>query len=487
MDDDIARALPAMRRWPSRPIALFGPARPGQRLHRATAWLTAEAVARHAGWLFFFVLLAPLLGPRDYGLFMLAISGIAVVERLLSDAAAAALIRLDTRDEAHLSTAFTATAGLGAAVSLLLYGVTDAMPAMFDDPTFGDMFQSLSLLPLLSALTTVPLASLRRQGRTAALAASTATGTVAGGIIAVVLALAGAGAWSLVAQIVMQRFFEIAVLWGLGGHRVGLRCSRRHLAEFAGALDLAALRPAVTELLRQVPRLVIGILLGPTALGLYLIAARLCDALCDIVLAPLAWAAPPARLLRQASRIALPVALGSAALLPIVLPALLDARWWGAVLPAQILLLAALPNALLAVRRAMLTAAGRDMLEGRLAAAQMLSGILLIGFAVPYGLLAVAEMAVIHAGLAALVSCWLIGPIFGDGWRRDMAVALPPLAAAAAIGAALFLLAQRISSPLEPWAAAGLLLGVGCCGYAALLGLPLQRLLPRRVTPAARG
>ena len=36
-----------------------------------------------------------------------------------------------------------------------------------------------------------------------------------------------AGAWSLVAQIVIQRFFEIAILWGVAGRRIGLSWSRR--------------------------------------------------------------------------------------------------------------------------------------------------------------------------------------------------------------------------------------------------------------------
>jgi hypothetical protein len=62
-----------------------------------------EPGLRHAGWFGFFLALAPAIGPRGYGLFIVALSGIAIAEALLSETAIVTLGRLAALDERHLS------------------------------------------------------------------------------------------------------------------------------------------------------------------------------------------------------------------------------------------------------------------------------------------------------------------------------------------------------------------------------------------------
>ena len=216
-------------------------------------------------------MLAPFLGPRDYGLFILAAGGIAILESLFGEVAAQTLLRQPQIDERHASTLFVTTAGCAAAVSLVLCGLARAAASMLDANVLSDMFQSLALLPMLGALLAVPRALLLRRGRTAPFAAAATVGTAAGGAVAITLAVAGAGAWSLVAQLIVHRFFEIAILWSVGARGVGLRWSRRHFGELAAALDIAALAPALRSAARHVPCLIAGVALGPVAAGLYLV------------------------------------------------------------------------------------------------------------------------------------------------------------------------------------------------------------------------
>src|ERR1051326_2958013 len=107
------------------------------------------------------------------------------------------------------------------------------------------------------------------------------------------------------------------------------------------------------------------------------------------MLAPLCVPARSGWRARQASAIALPAALG-VTLLPILGPALLDPRWWGAIFPAQLLLLAAMPAAICRLREAVMTAAGERATETRHAALQAMSAAAVAAFAAPYGLGAVA-------------------------------------------------------------------------------------------------
>jgi O-antigen/teichoic acid export membrane protein len=355
----------------------------------------------HVGWFGFFLILAPVVGPHGYGLFMLALGAIAMVEALLVAPASAALEGTVVLDERHWSTALVTMMVIGTAVSLALCASASTIGGIVGEDGFGDMFRSLATLPLLGSLMVVPSSALRREDRVAALSAASAAGFAAGGGIAVALAWAGAGAWSLVAQIIVGRLVECTVLWGIPGERIGIIWSRRHFDELAGRVDrraVAALWPAATA---YVPCLLVGAILGPTATGLYMLAARLGQAFADIFLPSVVVALREA--VERASRVVLPTVLAST-LLPIALPPILDLRWWGAALPAQIFVLSVLPAAFAFVGGA----AGEEREDDRRRwrAAQALGGIAAITLAARLGLVAIAVATIGWASVVAFASLW---------------------------------------------------------------------------------
>src|ERR1700689_5043000 len=129
---------------------------PADPTHPGGTWRSLiEPVFRHSGWFGFFLMLAPIIGPRGYGIFAMALSGVAIVETLLVESVAATLARLDRLDERHLSTALVSAAGIGAAITLLLYATATQLGAMLDEAPLGDIVQSLSLLPVLGGLSAV--------------------------------------------------------------------------------------------------------------------------------------------------------------------------------------------------------------------------------------------------------------------------------------------------------------------------------------------
>jgi O-antigen/teichoic acid export membrane protein len=432
------------------------------------AWRAAiEPAIRHIGWFGFFLALAPIIGPRGYGLFAIALSGIAICDALLVQSIAATLIRVETLDERHLSTALLGGVGAGGALSLVLYAASVPLGTMLDDAPLGDIVQSLTLLPVLGALGAVPGALLRRRGKHGPLIAATTAGLLGGGGIALALASAGAGPWSLVAQIVVQRFVECLVLWGIAARRVGLAWSAPHVATLLGAINLRTLAPVWPIIARQSPALVIGLSLGPVAAGLYMLAARIAEAVHDILLTTpqlarrallASWADDIGALMH---RVALPAVLTSV-LLPVALPPLVDLRWWGAVLPAQILVLGLIPAAIIAARAAALGSANEALWQ----AAQTLGGIAAIALAAPYGLISVADASLAFAAVAALGSVAPIRRELGLYWSRALACATRPLGAAALSGIVLHMIAEPISLALTP---VGTLCLLGACGRLCYL------------------
>src|ERR1700683_3680366 len=101
---------------------------------RGGAWRAlVEPWIRHAGWFGFFLVLAPIIGPRGYGLFVMALSGIAIVEAVLGEAVPGALVKIAPLDERHLSTALIGAVGVGAAISLMLFAAARPLDAMLED------------------------------------------------------------------------------------------------------------------------------------------------------------------------------------------------------------------------------------------------------------------------------------------------------------------------------------------------------------------
>jgi polysaccharide transporter, PST family len=402
------------------------PIRPPRSMAEGYPYL--EPALRHLGWLTFFLLLAPIVGPRGYGTVALALSGIAIAERLLTETAIGALVGRDTLEDRHRSTALVTIIVIGAGLTLMLRAAAGAMTAMLDDAVLGDIFQSLTLLPLLGGLTVIPTASLRRAGRRGPVVAAAAAGTVAGGGLAVALAWAGTGPWSLVAQIVAQRLVECAVLWATSHERIGIAWSSSHFVDLLRSVRPRVLCPALPQVACHAQCLIVGLVLGPIATGLYMLASRLAEAVLDIFLAQ-----PPSqpcegfeRSAQRACRPLLP-ALLVGVLLPIAVPPLLDVRWWGAILPAQILLLASVPAAISFVRAA---CTADPSAEARWRTAEILGGLVAIALVASHGLVSSAAAELAQAMAVAGVSLWLIGQRVGNQWRAMLLAAVPPCAAA---------------------------------------------------------
>jgi O-antigen/teichoic acid export membrane protein len=459
---------------------------------RGGLWLGLERLARHGAWFAVFVVLAPILGPRDYGLFVLALAGIAIAETMLSEVASDAIAALPAVEPAHLSTAFLANTAAGAVLSLLLYAVAGQFAAMTDNAALSDIYQSLALLPVLSALTAVPLALLKRRGSYAPLFAASLIGAGLGGGAGIALATVGGGGWSLVAQIVTQRFVEIIVLWAGAGRMIGLNWSSRHLRDLFDGVTPLVLTPGWSALGRQLPRFMIGLMLGPTAAGLYMLASRIAEALIEIGAAPAAAAmrravltgvAPEddaARVRRKASAalcragyVAVPAILGSTALLVPGLTAALDPYWWGAVMPAQILILAAVPAAITTARTAAVLASGAAAAEGGWVMLQTLTGVAMAVPAIPYGLVAVATMVLIHAIIAAAASLWPLRRALGRTLPECVSTAAQPFVATAIAGIAMLAFEGVPYPSFPPFVALALLVGAVATGYGLMHASPV--------------
>ena len=185
-------------------------------------------------------------------------------EWILLEGAVEALVTVDDLHHLH-TTAANLTNGLVALVfGLAISALAPAIAAALHDAEIRNVIWALAPMPVLSALSAVPIAVLRRSLKYKQLAIRSILGLTIGGVFGIVLAVAGAGVWALVLQVLAQRIAELVIAWIAVPVRFGVTWSAPHFRELRPvALNVFSAR-MMSLVTGQLPRLVLGYTLGPT-------------------------------------------------------------------------------------------------------------------------------------------------------------------------------------------------------------------------------
>ena len=167
------------------------------------------------------------------------------------------------------------------AVSAVLYGVLVTLAPLaarwYGMPEIARIAPVFFLLLPLNALCAVQNTIFIRQFRFALLSKVTFLSSLAGGLTAIALAMAGWGIWSLVAERVIAVGMRTALLWWLSDWRPCGKCSRRPLREMAPYSFSLLATDFISTLYNKVPQIFLGKLYPQETLGSYEQAVKLKD------------------------------------------------------------------------------------------------------------------------------------------------------------------------------------------------------------------
>src|SRR5688572_26219963 len=239
---------------------------------RGLAWTSLSYGLREAVKFVAGILVARLLLPRDFGVFALASLAIAVLALVRNLGFAAAIVRDPELTEAKTSTAFWTNAAVGVLLASLVFATAPALAAWFEEPRLRLALWVLAPTFLLDSLTAVHDALLERNRDYRRRALRDSAATLLGAAVALGLAWTGAGWLALVFQRVAAGAASVAFLWTAVKWRPRATFDRAALAALLGfGLPLAGWT-AMTWLSNNVDSLLVGRLLGATALGTYTLA-----------------------------------------------------------------------------------------------------------------------------------------------------------------------------------------------------------------------
>ena len=250
---------------------------------RGVVWTTLGSLANRLSGLVLFLVLARLLLPAEFGVLAAAVVFVALARTLADAGLTRTLVQRSELRAAHLDSALLVTGGLGALFGLVMAVSAPLVADIYSMPDLEPVLRALAVVPFIAGLLSVPESILRRQLRFRSVAARNVFAAVLSDIVGIVLALLGAGVWALVAQTISSAVIAFVVLWFSVRWRPGKAWERRAMAELLGFGSHVLGISVLSFLNRRAGELIVGITLGPVALGFFSVAMRILSLALDIL------------------------------------------------------------------------------------------------------------------------------------------------------------------------------------------------------------
>jgi O-antigen/teichoic acid export membrane protein len=250
-----------------------------KRASKGVFWTLTENVGMLGIKFLGFLILARLLDKESFGLVALAMAYILFLELFIRAGVIEVIIQRKNLSEVDKNTAFWVAAMLGAIALLMSFLFAPYASNWSGEEELENIIYWLSLGIIPLSLTCVQSGLMVREMRFKGLAARRIIGSGSSVIVGVTCAFNGLGVWSLVAQLLTQRFVEFLTLYWItrwfpkfcfswlafkNMADYGWKTIGTNIAFFAGS---------------QLDRVLIGHFLGVATLGVYVVGQKLIEVL----------------------------------------------------------------------------------------------------------------------------------------------------------------------------------------------------------------
>ncbi len=219
--------------------------------------------------------LARLLPPSEFGLMGLVLVATGFAQALSDFGLGGAIIYRQTSDQNELSSLYWANTLGGLILCLLTIAISPLAAAAYHEPVLTRLLPASALAFLISPLGQPMTAILQRDLRFKRLFFCEILSALGGAATAVFLAWKLQNAFALVWGQVVSAFFRSMTLWVFAGWRPSLRLRREDLSPHLSFGLFQTGQRLVNFLAQNLDKLLIGRLLGTSALGYYTVAYQL--------------------------------------------------------------------------------------------------------------------------------------------------------------------------------------------------------------------
>lgn len=248
------------------------------RIMRGSVWVAVSYGGRNLVTLLTTLALVRLLDPQAFGLVALAMTVLVIVDQVQNAGAAAALVYRRHDVPVAAGSAFLFVLCSSTALFVLAQFASPLVADLFRTPELTNVLRVMSFLLITRSLGAIPLALLERNIDFRSRSVCELTGALGQAGVALGLAVSGFGVWSIVVGQIAGSALESMLAWAVAPLRPDPRKASlsvmRELVRFGRYVSGANILNIANNTADNV---VIGRVLGATALGFYAVAYRLAD------------------------------------------------------------------------------------------------------------------------------------------------------------------------------------------------------------------
>ncbi len=459
---------------------------------RGALWTYVELGGHQLISFAFYIYLARLLGPGEFGVMALAVTLLFIFEMVLRNWINEPLIQRRNLEPAHLDTVFWVNIALSAVLCGLIVGFARPVARVFGQEDLESVLIWLALALPLKCLVMVKIALLQREMDFRMLAIRSLLASLGGGAVGLWMAFAGYGVMSLVGREIANGTIVLVILWTVTPWRPGLRISWRHFREIFDFGKHMLASGFIYYLSGHLIIPLISYFMGSVSAGLFNIANRITttvSSINDFAINRVTVAAysqvqnDPKRLLQAfyksvefTSLVWFPVFFGLSSVTPEMTITLLGEKWRDAIPLIQLMVLLGPAQSLNGCSRSVLVACNKPrwLLVENLVRVSVYLPFMFV--AVQYSLVAVVVIFVAHNYLFLPIKIFLIRKVLNLNPVTFMIRVLKPLLACAAMTFCV-LFARGLTDGMNDLVALAFLVAVGATTY----GIAIVILAPSSV------
>ena len=219
--------------------------------------------------------LARLLSPREYGLLGMVVVFTGFATSFSDLSLGASIIQKQDVSKKHLSSVFWINVLIGGFLSLVFLLLSPLIADFYSEPALRTLTAVLAFTFTVNSLNVVQTALLDKSLNFRAKFQVDVVSISIAGTAALVMALSGAGVWSLVGQTLIVAMIRVAVMWRLSDWRPQMSFDWSAIKELMRFSKHLVGFGVVHYWSRNFDKLLIGRLLGSAALGIYGLSDRL--------------------------------------------------------------------------------------------------------------------------------------------------------------------------------------------------------------------
>ncbi len=412
---------------------------------KSSVWMSTAASGNSLISFIIFIMLSRLLTPEEIGLVAFALIVVELGRVIVNAGFAQAIVRHPEWDESYAATCFYLNLLLAALLTAVIFWVVAPLTAFYYDPRAEFLVQVLSIIFFLEGAKAVQEGKLKREFNFRAIALRTLVASLISGVAGVTLALLGYGVWALVWQQLINQILITVITWKSAHWLPRWQFSTAYLPSLMGFSAPLTLAQLAGNLATKIYEMLIGLLIGPAALGFYRIGDRVLFIMQEIVIKPFEQALLPAlsrlselearaqatlRVMRISAYFTFPIFFGAAAIGPEFITLAFTEKWAQSGQVMTVLALGIAPTVISAQVNAAMTASGHTNYVMALSVIQFMLNCILGLLLVPYGIVAAAAGYALRAYLSIIFNMLFFKTTFHIDIKKQLATIAPTFIAA---------------------------------------------------------